>query len=91
MATNLPGVMLTTNKSSAVDARLETDVADLVKENKALNQELRVIMKRVSLYLVFNQIIGIVKIILIVVPLILALVYLPFLKDLWTSYQNALK
>jgi len=61
----------------------------LLKENIKKTDEIYLICKKVKRTMLVGQILGVVRILIVVVPLIFALIYLPpLLKDYWQQYQE---
>ncbi len=70
---------------------LEEEVKQMLTENKALMEEIYQLLKKVHRQLLWQRIMGWVKIILVVVPLILAYLYLaPYLSGALNTYKNLL-
>jgi len=68
---------------------MNDDLKKLLEENLAKNETVYQEMKKIKRYLLITQILSLVKILIIVVPIILAVIYLPpFLNDL---FQNPAK
>ena len=69
----------------------EDKIQKLLEENLALTKEVHQLTKRVNKYMVGAQIIGIIKLIIILAPIIWAIVYLPaFIKNALGNYQHLL-
>ena len=67
------------------------DLKKLMEENLALTKELLAMTKKVKNYIVWQQVFGFVKILLIAVPIILGIIYLPpLLKQVYGTYQELL-
>ena len=67
------------------------NLESLLQENLRLTREIRELAEKTRRYLLFSQIFSVVKIILIIGPLILALIYLPpLLKAAVKSYGEIL-
>ncbi|MFA5076205.1 MAG: hypothetical protein WC480_02190 [Patescibacteria group bacterium] len=63
-------------------------LADISIRITALEKQVR----KVNNYILYFQIIGVVKILLIVAPIILAIIYLPpYFKDFWAQYNSMLE
>lgn len=60
-------------------------IEKLLKENLEYNKAIFELAKKTKRYMLMAQIMGILKILIIVVPLILALIYLPSLIKGYTS------
>ena len=65
----------------------EKNVEELLRENLELNKEIYKLTQKSNRYILFAQIFAIIKIVLIIGPIILAIIYLPsFLKDAFGAY-----
>lgn len=70
----------------------EQEIINLIKKNLELTQENNRLMKKVNRYIVWTQVIGVIKIIIIIVPIILGLIYLPSIfGDLIEQYRDLLQ
>jgi len=70
---------------------LEEDIKRLAEETKALAQENYHLLRKIHRHLLWDQVMSVVKILLIVVPMILAYFYLaPMLKGVFSTYGNLL-
>ena len=68
---------------------MRDDLKILLEKNLAISEETYRLTKKINKYIVFSQVIGVIKIILIVAPIIWAIIYLPpILKNLLAPYQN---
>ena len=67
------------------------DLALLLEQNLALTEEIYRLTKKVHNYITFSKIMGLVQLIFIFAPLILAAIYLPpMLKNVFSEYQSLL-
>ncbi len=67
------------------------DVKDLLKKNLELTEKIYQLTKKTNKYIFWQKIFGILKLLIIVVPIVLGILYLPpLMKDLWSQYQNIL-
>jgi hypothetical protein len=67
------------------------DIKKLLEENLELTRETHKIVKKIKSHIVLEQVLNIIKILVIVVPIILGIIYLPsILKPLWDQYQQAI-
>ncbi|HOZ53558.1 MAG TPA: hypothetical protein PK142_02675 [bacterium] len=65
------------------------ELNDLVRENIKVSQEILSLTKYIKKYIIWQKIFSWIKLFLIVVPIILAFIYLPpFLKDFSASVQG---
>ena len=70
---------------------MDEELKKLLAQNLAKSEEVYEISKRVKRYLLIAQILSILKLIIIVVPIILAIIYLPpFFREALGEYQNLL-
>ena len=66
-------------------------VKKLLTENLKLNQEIYKMVKSIKSFLFWQRIFGIAKILIIVVPIIIGIIYLPpLLKQVMGQYQSLL-
>jgi len=69
----------------------EQEMLALMRENAELTREIYNITKKTNRYILFAQIFTIVKVILIVGPIVIAIIYLPpLLREALGTYQNVL-
>lgn len=69
----------------------ESDIQKLLAENLELTRETYKIVKKIKSHIVLEQVLNIIKILVIVVPIILGLIYLPdLIKPFWDQYQQAI-
>ena len=68
---------------------MDQELKKLVKKNLELNKEMYDMVKYIKRFIIFQQIFGAIKILLIVVPLVLGIIYLPpLIKDTLKQYQS---
>lgn len=68
------------------------ELHDLVEENLKVSQEILKLTKYIRKYIVWQKILSWIKLFLIIVPLILALTYLPpFLSGFSSSFQDLIE
>lgn len=68
---------------------MDEDIKKLLEQNLAKNEEIYQLMKRLKSYLLMNQIFGVIRLLIIVVPLVLALIFLPPLfKQFMSQWQG---
>lgn len=76
---------------SSKDFNVDDKFNNLARQNEELIGEVRLLTKKIKQYLLFTQVMTILKVIFIVVPIILAVIYLPpMLKNFLAPYQNLL-
>lgn len=67
------------------------EIKKLLEENLALNEEIYKMVKKINRFVVWQRIFGFLKILIIVVPIVLGILYLPpVLKELLAQYQSIL-
>ncbi len=70
---------------------MDEEIKKLLEKNLEYSQEIYRQTKYIKNYVFWAQIASVIKILLIVVPIIIGIIYLPpILKDLFSQYQNAL-
>jgi hypothetical protein len=66
-------------------------VEKLLKENLETTQEIREMTRYIKRYVVVSQILGFIKLVLFVIPVVLGIIYLPpFIEKIIQQYQNLL-
>ena len=67
------------------------DLAILLKQNLLVSQEIERLTKRIYSFIVFSRVMWWVKLLIVVIPLIMAFVYLPpFVQTIINSYNELL-
>jgi len=56
---------------------MQDDIRKLLEENKKLNKEINESVIYIRKYIFFSKVFGVIKILIIVIPLILSFIYLP--------------
>ena len=70
---------------------MEEEIKKLLKENLKLNQEIYKMVKGIKSFLFWQRIWGVIKILIIVAPIIIGIIYLPPLfKQVMGQYQSLL-
>ena len=64
---------------------MDEEIKEVLKKNLELTQDVHRMVKKINKFIIWQQIFGVIKILLIVVPLVLGIIYLPSLL------QNALE
>lgn len=68
---------------------MDEEIKKLLEQNLALNREIYRHTKYIRTYVFWAQVAGVIKILLIVVPVVLGIIYLPpLLKNLFEQYKN---
>lgn len=66
-------------------------IKELLEKNLELTQEIFKMTKSIKSYIVWERVFGVIKLLLIVVPIILGVIYLPpLLKNVIGQYQSLL-
>lgn len=78
-----------TNKTAAVDIKTGKDLQALLQENLEMTKEIRVMVRQINVYVAWQRIFGWLKILLIVIPVILGIIYLPPIFS--DAYHNLLQ
>lgn len=69
---------------------MDEDLKKLLEQNLKKNDEIYELMKKLKTYFVFSQIFGVLRLFLIIVPIVLAIIYLPpFFHDFYSQLQKA--
>jgi hypothetical protein len=69
----------------------DEDIRQILEKNLRLTEEIFEMTKKIKNFIVFQKIMSMIYFLIIVVPLILSLIYLPpILKDMFSQYQNIL-
>lgn len=64
----------------------------LVKENIELTKNLQADIKKINRYIAWQRVFSVFKVLIIVIPVVLGIIYLPkIVSDLISPYQNVLK
>src|SRR6056297_3382977 len=67
---------------------MSEEIKKLVKKNLELNQEIYEMLKSVKRYVLIQQIFSVLKILIIVIPIILGIIYLPPLFEKYIPQIN---
>lgn len=68
---------------------MDDNLKNLVERNLALTEENHEAIQKIRKYIVMTQILGVIKFIVILAPIIFAIIYLPpILRDLIAPYQE---
>lgn len=68
---------------------MEEDIKKIVSETNAMAQENYKLMKKIHKHMVWNQVMSVVKVILIVIPLIYGyLILAPYLQNTISTYKS---
>lgn len=60
---------------------ISKDMKQVVEENNRLNTEILRLSKKMNNFIIWQQVFGVLKILIIIVPIILGIIYLPPLLD----------
>ena len=70
---------------------MDEDIKKILEENLKLSKETHEMVKKIRSFVVWQQVFGVIKILLIVVPIILGLIYLPaLLQNAFAPYKELL-
>lgn len=70
---------------------MDEDIKKLIEENLRLTQEIHVMTKKMKSYITFQKVMSFIYFIIIVVPIVLSIIYLPpLLKNIFSQYQEVL-
>lgn len=70
---------------------MEEEIKKLLTENLKLNQEIHKMVKGIKSFLFWQRIWGVIKILIIIVPIVISIIYLPPLfKQIMGQYQSLL-
>lgn len=76
-------------KNENNEVNTESDIQKLLAENLALTRETYKIVKKINSHIVLEQVLNIIKILVIVIPIVLGLIYLPtLLKPYLDQYKQ---
>lgn len=66
-----------------------SQVEKLMEENLRLTEEIYKMTKKINKFVLWSRVFGILKILIIAVPVIIGIIYLPpILKDVFNQYKN---
>lgn len=69
----------------------EDDIKQLLEQNKKMNEETLELVRYIKRFVMFQQVFGVIKILLIMIPIILGIIYLPpILDEIMKQYQQVL-
>ncbi|MDD5072111.1 MAG: hypothetical protein PHQ42_05270 [Patescibacteria group bacterium] len=70
---------------------MDEEIKKLLEKNLELTREIREMVKGIKRYVFWQRVWGALKILIIVIPIVLGIIYLPaLLKDVYRQYQNLL-
>jgi len=68
---------------------MEEDIRKLLRENLEYNKKIYEVCAKTRRYILWSQIFGIIKLVVFIVPLILAVIYaVPILKEAFATYNQ---
>lgn len=68
---------------------MDEETKILLEKNLKMTEEMYVIVKKINRTLIWQQIFSFLKILIIIVPIVLGMIYLPpLLKDVFNQYQS---
>lgn len=77
------------NKTAAVDIEASKDLQALLRENLEMTKEIRAMVRHINVYVAWQRIFGWLKLLLILIPVILGIIYLPPIFS--DAYHNFLQ
>ena len=70
---------------------MDDETKELLKKNNEMLEEILRISKKTKTYIITQQVFGVLKILIIAIPIVLGIIYLPaILNDLMKPYQELL-
>lgn len=70
---------------------MDQELKKLLKKNLELTREMHGMIKYIKKYILFQQVLAVLKVVLIVIPLVLGIIYLPpLLSDVFDQYRGLL-
>ena len=71
---------------------MDEEIKEVLKKNLELTQDIHRMVKKINKFIIWQQVIGVIKILLIVVPLVLGAIYLPsLLQNAFEPYKELLE
>lgn len=69
----------------------DSEVKNLLEENLRLTKEIHQMSRKISRYVAFQKVLSVIYILLIIVPIIISVIYLPpLIKNIISPYQELL-
>jgi hypothetical protein len=70
---------------------MDEEIKKLLEKNLELTKEIREMVRGIKKYIFWQRVWGVFKILIIIVPVVLGIIYLPaLLKDVYRQYQSLL-
>jgi len=71
---------------------MDEEIKEVLKKNLELTQDTHRMVKKINKFIIWQQVIGVIKILLIIVPLVAGFIYLPgLLKNAFEPYKELLE
>ena len=71
---------------------MDEEIKEVLKKNLELTQDIHRMVKKINKFIIWQQVIGVIKILLIIVPLVAGFIYLPgLLKNALEPYKELLE
>ena len=71
---------------------MDEEIKEVLKKNLELTQDTHRMVKKINKFIIWQQVIGVIKILLIIVPLVAGFIYLPgLLKNALEPYKELLE
>jgi len=77
------------NEAADVDIETSQDLQALLRENLEMTKEIRAMVRHINVYVAWQRIFGWLKVLLILIPVILGIIYLPPIFS--DAYHNFLQ
>ncbi len=79
-------------EKNKLDIELQKDLKKLLQDNLKISKELYIMTKKIKRWIVWQRAFGVIKILIILIPIILGIIYLPpLLKDYVKPIQEMYK
>ncbi|MEA3398563.1 MAG: hypothetical protein U9R06_02335 [Patescibacteria group bacterium] len=70
---------------------MDEDIKKIIEENLKLTKEIHEMTKKIKSFVLWQQIFNVIKILIIIIPIVLGIIYLPpLLKEIVGNYQELL-
>jgi len=68
---------------------MDEDIKSLLEKNLKMTEEIHAMVKSMKSYIFWQRIFSVLKLLLIIIPIVLALIYLPpFLEEIFAQYES---
>lgn len=70
---------------------MDEEIKKLLKKNLEMTEDIREMVKSIKRYVVWQRIFGLLKVLIILIPIIIGVIYLPpLIKGFWSQYSRIL-